>query len=448
MEIQILAVGGYNEVGRNMTAIKIGDEVYICDMGLHIENYIKYTEDEDIVHLTAEELIKADAIPNDTVLGDWKDKVKAIIPTHAHLDHIGGVPFLAPRYRAEILLSPFSQAVLTRILRDGKLTLRNPIKKINVNASYQPTDNVSIQFINMTHSTPQTYMVAFKTPLGSIVYANDFKFDSYPTLGQKPNYEKLEAIGKEGVLALIVDSTYSREACKTPSESVAKQMLKDVLLSTESKNKLVVVTTFSSHIARLRSIIEMGKQLNRKIIFIGRSLGKYAEAAEEAGIINLSEDAEIIKYKSQMRRRLRKILPSKRGKYLFVVTGHQGEPRSVLSRLANDALGFSLEEGDHIVFSCKVIPTDITRANRLVLEQKLMEKKVRIFRDIHVSGHAAKEDLRDLITLLKPRYIIPAHGDETLQSGVVTLAHEMGYRDEHILHLRNGSRATLKPKVI
>jgi ribonuclease J len=445
MDIEILAIGGYNEVGKNMTAIRVGQEVYIFDMGIHLENYIRYTEDEDIVKLTTQELIDAGAIPDDRVLAQygWKNKVKLIISTHAHLDHIGAIPFLARNYNAPVISTPFSVAVLKRILTDGRLTLKNPLKSLNVNSTYEASENVSVQFVNMTHSTPQTCMAVLRTPEGIIVYANDFKFDNYPTLGQKPNYQILEDIGKEKVLALIVDSTYSREAQKQPSEAVAKQMLKDVLLATDNENNLIVVTTFSSHIARIQSIVEMGKALNRKILFLGRSLAKYVEAAEELGIVSLSKNVQVVKYSNKVRKELKKIDPKKRGKYLLVVTGHQGEPKSILSRLANGQLGFELEEGDHIIFSSRVIPTETNRKNREILEGVLMQKKVRIFKDIHVSGHAAKEDLRDLVNLVKPHYIIPAHGDKKITHGMVTLAKEMEYTDEQIIELADGEGVRL-----
>ncbi len=444
MTVEIMAIGGYDEVGKNMTAIRIDNEVYICDMGIHLESYIKHTEDEDIQKFTTPELIHAGAIPDDRAMQDWQERVKLIIPTHAHLDHIGAVPFLAPRYKAPILATPFTLAVLRRIVQDGKMSLRNPLKTLNVNGSIKASDTIKIQFVNMTHSTPQTCMVAFHTKYGIILYANDFKFDNYPTLGQKPNYKKLEELGNEGVLALIVDSTYSRDRQKMPSESVAKQMLRDVLLGAENKQNLVVITTFSSHIARIQSIIEMGQLLGRSMIFLGRSLSKYCEAAEEQGIIKIPKSVEMVKYSSKVKKHLKMIDPRKRGKYMLVVTGHQGEPKSILSRLVDGHLDFELEENDHVIIASRVIPTETNRKNRQILEDKLKAKKVRVFTDIHVSGHAAKEDLRDLVNLVKPKYIFPAHGDKEITQGMVDLGLEMGYDHPHIIQLSNGQRVILQ----
>ena len=289
----------------------------------------------------------------------------------------------------------------------------------------------------MTHSTPHTVMVALHTKYGIIVYANDFKFDRFPTLGEKPNYKRLKELGKKGVLCLILDSTYSQSYTKTPSESVAKEMLKDVLLGTGNKGKAVFVTTFSSHIARLRSIVECGKKMNRKIVFLGRSLSKYCKASESVGIAKFS-DVQIVKYRNDIKRTLGKICKKGIGKYLVVLTGHQGEPKAALSRIVNGDLGFKFEPDDHVVFSCKTIPTPTNIENRRVLEEKLKNQHVRIFTDIHVSGHAAREDSRDLINLARPKHIIPAHGEHKMTSAMADLALEMGYKEKNIHVMRDG----------
>lgn len=438
MGIEICSVGGYNEVGKNCTAIKVDDDVLILDMGLHLENYIQYTEDEDIVNLNAEELVKVGAIPDLSVIKEWVTKTKAIIPTHAHLDHVGAIPYVGHYLKAPIFCTPFTTAVIRAILKNEKIHLKNAIKTLNINSSYQVTPDVKIEFINITHSTPQTVMVAMHTKYGIILYANDFKFDRYPTLGRKPDFKRLGELGKKGVLALICDSTYASDDKKMPSESVAKEMLRDVLLGTESKDNLIVVTTFSSHLARLKSIIEFGKKLNRKIVFLGRSLDKYVKAGEEIGIINFSKQVEIVPFGKQIKRKLKQI-EKQREKYLLVVTGHQGEPKATLSKMAQGIFKFRFKPDDHIVFSCKVIPTPTNIRNREKLENELKQFRVRIFKDIHVSGHAAREDLRDLINLVKPKHIIPAHGELKMRSALTNLAEQMGYQTNKEVHLmQNG----------
>jgi ribonuclease J len=428
--IEICAVGGYNQVGKNMTAIKYGDEVVIIDMGLHLEAYIRYTEKEDgdIMGVSANDLSKVGAIPNDSVIKDWRSKVKAIIPTHAHLDHVGALVFLSNKYKSPILCTPFTAEVIKTISRDDKIKLKNEIKVLNVNSMYWISDNIKIEFINMTHSVPQTVMVAVHTPEGVVLYANDFKFDNHPTLGKKPNYKRLEEIGKKGVKVLICDCTRARQPIKTPSELVAREMLRDVMLGVESKNKSVIVTTFASHLARLKSIIEFGKKMNRKIIFLGRSLAKYTQAGENIGLVNFSKDVEIVKFGKQIEKRLKKLEREGKEKYLLVVTGHQGEPRSALSRMVNGEIPFRFGSEDHIIFSCTIIPSEVNIKNRAELEKRLRQHGVRIFRDIHASGHASREDLRDLLNLVNPKNIIPAHGDDDMKQALVDLAIEKGYK--------------------
>jgi ribonuclease J len=175
--------------------------------------------------------------------------------------------------------------------------------------------------------------------------------------------------------------------------------------------------------------------MGRKVVLVGRSLGKYVTAGENIDIVKFTQDAELVSYKKHIRKKFKQIAKNP-SKYLIVCTGHQGEPKSVLSRIADGEFDFKLDKEDHVIFSCTVIPTALNQANREVLEGKLKRLGVRIFKNIHVSGHAAKEDLRDLINMVKPQHIIPAHGDINMASSLSELAMEMGYRvgeDVHIM---------------
>jgi ribonuclease J len=440
--IEICAVGGYDEIGRNMTAIKVGDEVVILDMGLHVEKYVSYNGGEEVEKLSLSSLMKIGAVPDDSAIKEWKSKVKAIIPTHAHLDHLGALPFMANSYNAPIIGTPYTIEVLRGMLKDEKITIKNQLKVLNPNSRMRLTKNIEIEFINATHSTPQTVMVAVHTKEGTVLYANDYKFDAFPVVGKTTNVERLRELGKQKVAALIMDCTRAPEPGKTPSESVAKEMLKNVLLGTENQDNLIMISTFSSHIARLTSILELGKKMNRKVIFMGRNLAKYIDAAEKIRLVNFSKEAEILKYGNDIKKKLQKIENSHhRGKYMLVTTGHQGEPNSVLARIASGVLPFRFNNEDQVIFSCNVIPTAVNIANRDLLEYKLEQKNVRIFKGIHVSGHASKEDQRDLINMVKPRHIIPAHGDLHMKSALSELACDMGYSLGKNVHLvQNGQR--------
>lgn len=446
MPIEICTIGGFSETGKNSTAIKIDDEVVILDMGLHMENYIRYTEDEDISTVTYDELLEVNAVPNYGLIQDWKDKVIGIIPGHGHLDHIGAVPFAIKLFpTAPIICSPYTAEVLKSIFADEQIKIPNQIVALNLNSSYKLSKNIKVELIYMTHSIPHTAMIVLHTLYGKIVYANDYKFDRQPTLGQKPNFERLKELGEEGVTLLIVESLYAGEHKKTPSEAVAQQMLKDVMLGVHAEGKGMVVTTFSSHLARLSSIVDLGKKLNRKIVFLGRSLSRYVLAGQKLNIVNFESEVKLIQHRDKLEKTLKKIKREGKEKYLLVVTGHQGEPKAILSRMAREELDFTFDTGDVVIFSCSVIPVELNRNNRDILERELKSKGARIFRDIHVSGHAAREDHRDLISLLCPKHIIPSHAGHDKASQLAELAVEMGYELNKNIHLmEDGKRMVVK----
>ena len=445
MTIEFFSIGGFNEVGKNMCAVKIDDDVIIIDMGLYIPRLLDIEEENAVKeYLTRERLIRLGAVADDSVLDKYKDNVRAILLGHCHLDHIGAVPYLASRYNCPVYGSPFTIEVLKSALRDDNISIPNSLKVINPGSEFKINKNIKVQFIGITHSTIQALIIAIHTKYGIIVYANDFKLDNHPIIGKKPDYETMKKLGdSKKVIALIVDALYSAEEQKTPSEKVAREMLRDVLLGTDNRGHSVIVTTFASHIARLKSIVDLGKELNRKVVFLGRSLNRYVTAAEKLKLINFTSNVKIFTYRNQIKKEL-KVIEKNRAKYLIVCTGNQGEPNSTLVRIANGEYHFKFIPEDHVIFSSKVIPVQENLDNRADLEKNLKLKKVRIFKDIHVSGHAAKEDLRDFIDMIKPKNVIPIQGDfETLHS-LAVLAEEMGYKiGENIHILKNSDKISL-----
>lgn len=443
--IKVHAIGGYNEVGRNMTALQIDNDVILFDCGFYLPPIVG-AEEKDRA-FTEKRLRGMDAVPDDLVLDrlGLRNKVKAILISHAHLDHVGALPYLAYRYNCEIAATPFTLEILGKLLEDNDLRIENPIRKATPNSFFiiEGEREYKTEFLNVTHSTLQATLIAVHTPKGIVVYANDFKFDNNPIVGKKPDYEKIRELGKKGVLALIVESLYSVQEGKTPSEKIARNLVEDVMITPENKDSCIVVTTFSSHIARLKSIVDYAKQLNRKVVFMGRSLKKYVDAAVKLKLAPFSQDIIVVSYKKEVERELRKI-NANRDKYVLVCTGHQGEPGSVLDRLSRDELPFKFEKRDHVIFSSKVIPTPINLANKQQVEKKLKEKGVRIFSDAHVSGHAYREDLRDLITMLKPKHIIPAHGDTSKLSALAELSREENYILGKTVHImQNGQNVKI-----
>jgi ribonuclease J len=429
--MEVCTISGFSKTEGNSVAIKVGEEVVILDMGLSMEDYIRYTEDREDTYgaKTYKELLRAKAVPDYRFIEDWKSKVVAIVSSHGHLDHVGAIPYGAPMFPdAPVISTPYSIEILKSILYDERMKIPNKIIPLNLNSSYKVSENITIEFINVTHSIPHTALVVLHTPEGKVLYANDYKFDRQPVLGKKPNFERIKEVGDEGIKLLIINCLYAHEHKKTPSESVAKQMLKDVMLGVNCEGKGMIVTTFSSHLARLKSIIEMGKKLDRKIVFLGRSLMKYVQAAQRINLVDFEKDVIILRHRDKIEKMLKKIQKEGKEKYLIVCTGHQGEPRAILSRISRGELDFKFDKGDVVVFSCQIIPVKINLDNREKLEKSLRKDSVRIFRDVHVSGHGALEDHRDMFELTRPENIIPMHAENTKAEMLKEYAAQLGYK--------------------
>jgi len=435
--LKIHTVSGFNEVGKNMTVVETDDDAFIFDCGFHIPAVMELDEKER--KNNEKKLLSVGAIPNDRFMDkkDLRRKVRAIIPSHAHLDHVGGIPYLAYRYNADIISTPFTLEIVKRIYEDEKLEQKNRLRYITPNTSTiikGKNRDYKLDFINVTHSTIQCSLLALHTPDGIVLYANDFKIDNNPTFGAKIDFEKLKSLKKQGIKIAVIESLYADDFRKTASEKVAKSMLEDVMLSVDNSKSGLWVTTFSSHIARLKSIVELGKKLNRKIVFLGRSLNKYVYSANNVKMCPFYKDIQLVRYRRQVEQVLKKV-EKNRTKYMIVSTGHQGEPGSVLDRVARNDLHFNFRPNDHIIFSSSVIPVETSIRNRKAMDDRLRKRKVRMFSDIHVSGHAGREDLRDFITLLEPENIIPSHAPFEKTKYLAELCSELGYKIGRDVHL-------------
>jgi len=429
----IKAIGGYGVIGRNMTVVQYGDESVILDMGLYLNRYISFQESDE--KMTSEALIDDEALPNDRAFFAKHGKtVKAIVIAHAHLDHTGGIRFLASKYKCPIIASPYTSRIIEKMSYDDHWQLKNKLIPLNLNSSYKLSKNITVELVNVTHSTLQTAITVIHTPAGSVVYTLDFKIDNNPPFGPKTNMKRLRQLGREHVVVLLPDCTRSNEDGHTFSETIAREMLRDVVLGLNDKTHAIIATTFASNINRLHSIIDMGKLIGREVVFLGRSFKRWIGAAEELGLVNFSKQAQILSNGREYSSFLKKA-NTNRGKYLMIMTGNQGEPNAMLIRVAKDETPFEFLPGDNIIFSCQVIPDPMIQANRRKLEELLHRKKTRIFKDVHASGHAKKEDHRDIIKMLRPEHIIPAHGTTPKHAAIVDLASEIGYKLGENIHL-------------
>ncbi len=443
--MEICTIGGFEEVGKNMTAVKVEDDVFLFDAGLHLPAVIQLQEDEVVQNYTEKKLRRVGAIPNDLVLDKlgWTDKVRAIFVGHAHLDHVGGLPYLAYRYpKAQIYGSPFTMAVLDSLLEDEKIRIpnkRNPMQPDSSVMIKGKNSDYKVEFVHTTHSTIQCAFLALHTKEGVFFYANDMKLDNYPTMGKPPNYNKMRELGKKGVKALIVDSLYSGTEKKSGSETIAKHLLDDAFSKVRNKKSAIFITTFSSHIERLNNIVEIGKQTKRQIVFIGRSLNKYVSSASKVGQCPFGNKVTLLKYRRQINSFLQKV-EKNRDKYLIVCTGHQAEKNSILDRIMKGETPFRFRPEDNMIFSSSVIPTPVNVLAREKMDKKLRAAGVKIQNDVHVHGHGSREDLREILEMVKPKHIIPSHGTLQQETPMIDLAKEFGYEFGETSHLTSNGK--------
>lgn len=422
--MDVIAVGGYEEVGRNMTAVRIDNEVVIFDMGLCLDKL--QTGEEGKEAYTTRELVAMGVIPEDSMIP--KGDVVAIVLSHGHLDHVGAADRLASAYQCPIIGTPYTIELIKGMTKNRELVELNP------GELFELSPNFALELVHVTHSIPHSTIATLQTPEGRIVYANDFKFDNYPLLDAKTDYAKLKQIGREGVKLLICESVRAKEGGKSASESVARELLKDLMVPDDATYYL---TSFSSHIERIHSICEFAERMGRDPVFLGRSLKFYVSTAAKLGIITLPETATFVDRYPKVTKFLERVSENHTSQdYVFLATGNQGEPNSVLSRLAIDS-PLPLTSNTKVIFASETIPSPINIAHRELLERRLRTHGVRIYKDAHVSGHARSEDHRDLIRMLQPEHIIPSHGEIEKLAAYAELASEEGYdvgKNLHIMH--------------
>jgi ribonuclease J len=444
MDIEIIAVGGYDEVGRNMTAVRCGKEIVIFDMGLRLDQVMIH-EDAEVENMHSLDLIQMKAIPDDTMMNTVEGSVKAIVCSHGHLDHIGAIPKLAHRYNAPIISTPYTtELIRQQIAGEQKFGVNNKLFALKAGQKYTLSQNLVLEFVRMQHSIIETVTPVLHTPNGAVVYSCDFKLDRTPVIGEPPDFARLAQIGKEGVAALIVESTCVDLRGRAPSERIARDLVRDTITSYEDDKNAILVSTFSSHIARVKTIAECAHEIGRKPILLGRSMERYSSTAEQMKLVAFPETMSMFGNRRTVDRTMRRMMKAGKEKFLPIVTGHQGEPGSILTRVVLGDTPYKVEKGDKVIFSAKVIPNPMNRGQRYMVEAHLGMSGARIHEDLHVSGHAYREDHYEFIHLLNPQHIIPAHGNIRMTSAYAEFSSEIGYTLHNDVHIMsNGHRLKL-----
>ncbi len=400
--LAFLPLGGTGEIGMNLNLYRCDGKWLAVDCGIGFGG-------SDMPEVEV-------MVPDPGYIAERKADLLALVITHAHEDHIGAVAHLWRQLRCPVYCTPFAAAVLRRKLGEAQLGGEVPIKVIPVGGAFS-LPPYELQFISVTHSVPEAQALAIRTPYGLVVHTGDWKLDAAPLVGPPTDEAAFEALGREGVLAMVCDSTNALVEGHSGSEGDVRRSM-SALIRSIPKGR-VAVTCFASNVARVESIALAARDAGRSVALVGRSLRNLDHAARDTGYLRsvpefVSEDGA-------------GSIPD--DNLLILVTGSQGEARSALSRIASDTHpNIALGEGDTVVFSSRMIPGN----EKLIhtVQDNLVRRGVRVMTDddhmVHVSGHPARDELRKLYSLVKPRYAVPVHGEWRHMSAHAALARECG----------------------
>ncbi len=413
-KVKVMALGGLNEIGKNMTVIEYRDEIVVIDAGL------SFPEDEmlgiDIV------------IPDITYLLKNKDKVKGIFITHGHEDHIGALPYILKKIDVPVYGTRLSIGLIEVKLKEHKL---NNVK-LNVVSPKDIVKNkhISVEFIKNNHSIPGSCSLAVHTDQGVIFHTGDFKIDLTPIDGDVMDIHRICELGSEGVLLLLADSTNVEKPGFTMSERTVGAGIDD--LFRKANGSRIIVATFASNIDRLQTIINMAVKFNRKVAISGRSMVNVIGVARELGYLEV-EDETLID--------LNDISKYNDNELVIITTGTQGEPMSALARMScNEHKKVEIKKGDLVIISAHPIPGNEKLISRVI--NLLFERGARVvyndIADIHVSGHAAQEDLKLMNRMVKPKFFMPVHGEYRMLKRHAELAQELGMPEKNTFVMQTG----------
>lgn len=415
-QLSVFALGGIHEIGKNMYVVEYGDDLVIIDCGAKFA-------DEALLGI---DLI----IPDVTYLIENKHKIKALVVTHGHEDHIGGIPFFLKKLNVPVYATRFTLGLVELKLKEHKLLRESTLVEINSNSELD-FGNIKVSFFKTSHSIPDCLGIVFDTPEGKIVHTGDFKFDLTPINEQYSDIHKMAKIGDEGVLLLISESTNAERPGSTPSESEVGSHIEDAFLNASGK---IIISTFASNVNRVQQIVEATKKTNRKLALLGRSMVKVVAVAREKGYLDIPDWMLVDS------RDVRQLPPEK---VVVLCTGSQGEPLAALSRISqNSNRDVKVYPGDTVIFAASPIPGNETSVTKIV--DNLFQLGANVIygsssiTGMHVSGHGYQEDLKLMLSLMKPKYFIPVHGEYRMLHIHRQLAEAVGVEEGNTFIIKNG----------
>ena len=415
----MLPLGGLGEIGMNLMVYECDGEMIVVDAGITFPD--NWTPGVDVV------------LPDIAYIRENIKRLKAIIITHAHEDHIGAMPYLWEEMPVPVYLSRFARMVLDDKMRQVGLDKQVPVHEVIPGKAFK-IGKFELEFANITHSIPESHSVMIRTPYGNLLHTGDYKFDPAPTLGDKSDEDRLKSFGDEGVLAMMGDSTNIFYPKTSGAEGAVQESLDKIL---NGRKNRVYFCTFASNVGRVKTALELALKHKRKVALWGRSMQKMLRYARDCGYIEDALYDNVIDPFEAMK------LP--RNKVLVLVTGSQGESRAALAKLANGDIGLELTPGDTVILSSKIIP-----GNERVI-YNLMNKLTKIGAEIvheksdfvHVSGHAARDEISHMYALIRPEISVPVHGEYQHLKAHADFAKELGVKKQFLIE--NGTRLYLGP---
>ena len=420
--LKIIPLGGLSEIGKNMMLVEYENDIIIIDAGLMFP-------EEGMLGIDL-------VIPDISYLLEQREKIRGIIVTHGHEDHVGALPFLLPQLNVPIYSTKLTQGLISVKLKERKQLSEAKLKIIPPGGALT-LGKFKIEVFPVCHSIPDAVGLIIHTPIGTIVHSGDFKIDYTPVSGKPTDLSRLAQLGAQGVLLLLADSTYAELPGYTPSERVVSEALDHIMADAPGR---VIVTTFSSLVSRIQQVIDSAAKHQRRVFIVGRSMSDTARMALELGYLNDPGGTLA---------RLDELKGMPRNKVVFITTGSQGEPTSALVRMANrDHRQVHILRGDTIVISATPVPGNEGLINRTV--DNLFKQGAQVLygkvAQVHVHGHGSQEELKLLLNLVKPKFFVPIHGEYRHLTIHAQIAQSVGIPKENIFVLEDGDVLELNPQ--